>query len=136
MTNGIFVIPDYKNEERKVDIANYNYSITEKGILSNERGETFRITGNIYTHQDPTGNATLSFWTGDGWGDVGYSKRMGGLPIIAIGHDGKLHGGFWNATDKGFKGISALGNRADLLSGKNSIISLVKNISNKKKIEI
>ncbi|MDR2057043.1 MAG: RHS repeat-associated core domain-containing protein [Dysgonamonadaceae bacterium] len=123
LKNGKFlVMPDYKNKINDVDIVDYNYSIGKDGILSNGSGEKFRIVGNVHTHQDPSGNPEPSFWTGTGWGDAGHSKAMGGLPVITIGHDGKVHGAFWSVKDNGFRRIPGFGNRQDLLSGKTRLV--------------
>jgi hypothetical protein len=118
----ILVMPDYANEAREVDISKYDYSINNDMTLSHKDGDSFSITGNIHTHQDPTGNATPSYWTGDGWGDVGHSKGMGGLPVIVMGHDGKVHGVFYSTERKGYQSIPGFGSRDNLLSGKTKLV--------------
>jgi hypothetical protein len=126
LENGKFlVIPDYQNESRDATPSKYGYSVKE-GTLSTGDGETFKITGNIHTHQDPSGDATPSFWTGTGWGDVGHSKAMGRLPIITIGHDGNVHGALWSVKDNGFRPVSGFGSRKDLLSGKTKLVPWLK----------
>jgi hypothetical protein len=74
-----------------------------------------------------------SFWTGKGWGDVGHSKAMGGLPIITMGHDGKVHGAFWSVTNNGFRRIPGFGSRQDLLSGKTKLVPWLKTYPTKSK---
>jgi hypothetical protein len=125
LANGKFlVMPDYNKKAstvRGVDISKYGYSVGD-GVLTDKDGNTLKITGNVHTHQDKSGDATPSFWTGTGWGDVGHSKAMGGLPIITIGHDGMVHGAFWSIKGNGARPIPKFGSRNDLLSGSMKLI--------------
>ena len=72
-------------------VEEYGYSISRFKISDQEKN-IYSITGLIHTHQDKSGDATPSTWVGDGYGDLGVSKKMGGLPIMTIGHDGYIHG--------------------------------------------
>jgi RHS repeat-associated protein len=126
LENGKFlVLPDYKNEVDDATPSKYDYSVKD-GILLTSDGEILKTIGNVHTHQDPSKNATPSFWTGTGWGDIGHSKAMGGLPIITIGHDGNIHGAFWSIKDSGFRSIPGFGSRKDLLSGNTKLIPWLK----------
>ncbi len=121
LANGnILVIPDYKNKADDASPSKYQYSVKD-GKLTTKDGETFKITGNVHTHQDASKDATPSF-TGKSGGDVGHSRAMGGLPIMTIGHDGKVHGVFWSVKGEGFRSIPGLGSRDNLLSGKTLLV--------------
>jgi RHS repeat-associated protein len=97
LKNGkVLVVPDYRNGEDNVNITDYGYSINKNGILSDKDGNKFKITGNIHTHQNRDADATPSYYIihskGGGYGDLGHSEFMGGLPVIVIGHDGNIYG--------------------------------------------
>lgn len=127
LENGnILVIPDYNNEADDASPSKYGYSV-KKGTLSTKDGVIFKIAGNVHTHQDSSKEATPSFYTNKGgWGDIGHSKAMGGLPIITIGHDGKVYGSFWSVNYQGFRPIPGFGSRDDLLSGKTLLLPWLK----------
>ena len=95
LKNGdVLVLPDYKNDNSTTKYDEYGYSIG-KGKITDSEGNTFKITGFVHTHQDPkAGDATPSYYTGDGYGDLGISRQMGGLPIMTIGYDGYIHAAF------------------------------------------
>lgn len=94
LKNGnVLVLPDYDNETKTMKVEEYKYSIGKSKITDSENN-TYSITGLIHTHQDKTGDATPSTWTYDGYGDLGVSRIMGGLPIMTIGHDGLIHAAF------------------------------------------
>ena len=89
LKNGdVLVLPDYKNDKRTMGIEEYGYSLSRFKITDGDNN-TYSITGLIHTHQDKSGDATPS---GERDGDLGVSRKMGGLPIMTIGHDGFIYG--------------------------------------------
>jgi len=123
--NKVLVTPDYNNEEGDCTPSKYGYSISKNGYLS-KGPDKWKITGQIHTHQDPSRDATPSYITKDGWGDVGYSRAMGGLPVFTIGHDGNIHGVYYSEKQKGYGTILELGSRSYLLTGKTKLAPWLK----------
>ena len=91
LTNGkVLVMPDYKNTSMESYIGEYGYKIGY-GTLTKGR-ETFRISGQIHTHQERKSNVKPSIVYDKGFCDVEISRRMGCLPIFSMGHDGRTYG--------------------------------------------
>ena len=95
LENGkVLVVPDYNNEKNDSTPSKYGYFVSKDWYVSKDY-EKLKITGQIHTHQDPTGDPGPSYYTGVCWGDIVYSRAMGGPPIFTMGHDGKVHGAFY-----------------------------------------
>jgi len=118
LKNGdVLVLPDYKNDKRTMGIEKYGYSLS-KFKISDGDNNIYSITGLIHTHQDKSGDATPSTWTYDGYGDLGISRKMGGLPIMTIGHDGLIHAINGTKNSNGYQTIDMNGlTRTLLLKG-------------------
>ena len=122
----VLVTPDYDNTKNDCTPDKYGYTVSEDGYLSKGK-EKLKITGEVHTHQDPSGEPEPSYYTKNGgWGDIGYSKSMGGLPIFTIGHDGMVHGSFWSNKRSGYDNILGLGSRNNLLAGKTLLVLWLK----------
>ena len=121
---GILYTPDYKNTNNEATPELYGYKLIAKEELIDPMGNKWNITGQIHTHQDKSLDATPSF-TGEGNGDVGYSKKMGGLPIMTIGHDGYVHGAvYW--LESGTFSKFTVSSRTDFLKGKIRLMQWLK----------
>ena len=68
----------------------YGYIVS--GRFVTHKNEKFSILGQIHTHQDKNEYASPSFYTGDGYGDLGFSASNSKLPVFTMGWDGKLYG--------------------------------------------
>jgi hypothetical protein len=133
LTNGsVLVLPEYDNDDGEIKYQEYGYSIS-KARLSNGN-ERFAITSLIHTHQDKTRDASPSFYTKNGgWGDIGVSKEMGGLPVFTIGHDGNVHGANFIQGTKGFGTIDMGGLTKDALLGGTKLTPWLNTYPTKKK---
>ena len=101
LTNGkVLVMPDYKNTSMESYIGEYGYKIGY-GTLTKGR-ETFRISGQIHTHQERTSGVRPSIVYDNGFCDVEISRIMGGLPIFSMGHDGRTYGIYAVLRGKGY----------------------------------
>jgi hypothetical protein len=127
LENGkVLVTPEYKNTEGKCKIVDYGYSVNKSGKMFDNMGKEFKITGFIHTHQDTKRDASYSYITKEGWGDVGSSRAMGGLPIMTIGHDGMIYGAAYREKLKGYSNISGLGTSKKLLNGSTKLVPWLK----------
>lgn len=95
----VLVLPDYANDANNSYISKYGYKVNKDGTLLHGN-EKFNVLGNIHTHQDKSISASPSFYTYDGYGDMGVSIQMGGKPVLTIGWDGEIHGIRSNSTNK------------------------------------
>ena len=87
---GVLVLPDYANTVSEMGTTEYGYSV-DNGSISSALGK-FKVTGLMHTHQNPkVGAASPSVYTGDGYGDLGISKVLGGLPVMTLGYGGYIH---------------------------------------------
>jgi hypothetical protein len=78
-------------KREKVLHTDTGYDLDRQGYLTTE-SERFKILGNIHTHQDPYADAAPSFSSQrGGYGDVGLSYFLRGLPVMTMGHDGKVY---------------------------------------------
>ena len=92
LSNGkVLVLPDYKNDATTSYISEYGYKVNKDGTLSHGK-EKFNVLGNIHSHQSRSASAAPSFYTYNGYGDMGISIQMGGKPVLTIGWDGEIHG--------------------------------------------
>ena len=81
----------YRNQgEKESYIGEYGYKIGY-GTLTKGR-ETFRISGQIHTHQERTSGVKPSIVYDNGFCDIEISRKMGCLPIFSMGHDGRTYG--------------------------------------------
>lgn len=87
----VLVLPDYKNDNETSYVGAYGYEIIDGRTLT-KGNERLSIIGQVHTHQDKSLPAEASFYTGDGYGDMGFSLYNNSLPVFTMGHDGKLHG--------------------------------------------
>lgn len=86
----VLVLPDYKNNESTTEMKKYGY--IANGRKLQHKTEKFNIIGQVHTHQSKAGDPTPSFFTPDGYGDLGFSALNSKLPVFTIGWDGKIHG--------------------------------------------
>jgi RHS repeat-associated protein len=94
--NGVLVLPDYKNGNSEVQPGvDYNYKF-DKGKLIDPVDKTKKdILGTIHTHLSPGGDPTPSFYTGTGYGDVGYHAQNTPYKVfMTMGWDGKVYGNY------------------------------------------
>lgn len=125
LNNGkVLVLPDYKNDRNTSHLSEYGYNISKDGVIT-KGNDRIKIVGQIHTHQDKFYDAYPSYYTGEGYGDLGISKQMGGLPVIVIGHDHKIHG-IYSGKVKGNGKITNIGSRKDLLDGKTLLFQWLK----------
>jgi RHS repeat-associated protein len=128
----VLVMPDYLNDNStsKFDIAGYilrgRYLIKEK--------ESFIVVGQVHSHQDKSLPATPSFFTDNGYGDLGFSLENSSLPVFTLGHDGNIHGirGYRNRRNEPI-GLevnlnSKDASRDNLLKGATSLYSIIKRL--------
>ena len=128
----VLVLPDYKNDNTtsRMDVANYRLT---RRTLSNGK-ENFLTIGQVHTHQDRSYPATPSYYTLDGYGDLGYSKDHASLPVFTLGHDGQVHGirGCTNSNGQVIGLIASIRknekSRQSLLNGRTSLYSLIKRL--------
>ena len=92
MSNGnVLVMPDYLNDNSTAKFNIAGYKLVGQKLYKNN-AFCYDIIGQIHTHQDKSLPATPSYYTGDGYGDLGVSLFHNSLPVFTIGHDGKIHG--------------------------------------------
>ena len=92
LSNGkVLVLPDYKNDATNSYISEYGYKVSKDGTLIHGN-ECYKVLANIHTHQDRSVSAAPSYYTYDGYGDMGISIQMGGKPVLSIGWDEEIHG--------------------------------------------
>ncbi|MDY3248499.1 MAG: RHS repeat-associated core domain-containing protein [Prevotella sp.] len=128
----VLVLPDYKNDNTtsRMDVANYRLT---RRTLSNGK-ENFLTIGQVHTHQDRSYPATPSYYTLDGYGDLGYSKDHASLPVFTLGHDGQVHGirGCTNSNGQVIGLIASIRKNEkslqSLLNGRTSLYSLIKRL--------
>ncbi|RXK86633.1 RHS repeat-associated core domain-containing protein [Filimonas effusa] len=66
---GTLVLPDYKNNQSTVDLADYGYS-TKNGNVVDASGKEYSTTATVHTHPKGSGPST---YTADGYGDLGFA---------------------------------------------------------------
>ena len=108
----VLVLPDYKNDATTSHISGYGYKVNKAGYLLHG-DESFKVLGNIHTHQEKTTNSTPSRIP-LGESDLGISKSMGGLPVMTMGHDSMVHAIYYH--DRSYSEFD-LRSRTGLLNG-------------------
>ena len=84
----VLVLPDYKNTSMQSEIGDYGYRVGH-GVIRKGK-EEFNISAQIHTHQERTSDVRASR------ADDSLSKKMGGLPVLIMGHDGYTRGFIYN----------------------------------------
>ena len=131
----VLVLPDYGNNSNTTEIGKYHYQL--RGRKLKHGNEIFTVIAQVHSHQDRGLDATPSYYTGDSYGDLGFSMNHSKLPVFVIGHDGNIHGirGEWIRTGKRYEPtlnkMPLQGNdksREALLGGKTTITSILKRL--------
>ena len=86
----VLVLPDYGNNSNTTEIGKYHYQL--RGCKLKHGNEIFTVIAQVHSHQDRGLDATPSYYTGDSYGDLGFSMNHSKLPVFVIGHDGNIHG--------------------------------------------
>ena len=129
----VLVLPDYGNNSNTTEIGKYHYQL--RGRKLKHGNEIFTVIAQVHSHQDRGLDATPSYYTGDSYGDLGFSMNHSKLPVFVIGHDGNIHGirGEWIRTGQRYEPtlykMPLQGNdksREALLGGKTTITSILK----------
>ena len=129
----VLVLPDYGNNSNTTEIGKYHYQL--RGRKLKHGNEIFTVIAQVHSHQDRGLDATPSYYTGDSYGDLGFSMNHSKLPVFVIGHDGNIHGirGEWIRTGQRYEPtlykMPLQGNdksREALLGGKTTIKSILK----------
>ncbi|SFG50996.1 RHS repeat-associated core domain-containing protein [Prevotella sp. KH2C16] len=130
--NQVLVLPDYLNDDvtTKMDVGGYKLI----GGTLRKGNERFVVIGQVHTHQD--GMSTPSYYIPEdnSYGDLGYSKNNGSLPVFTIGNDGQIHG-IRGYTDVNGQVIGLPMNlmkrdssRSNLLQGKTTLSDIIKRL--------
>ena len=124
LKNGkILVLPDYANDNETTKIDYYGYIVHENGTITHGK-EQFSALAQIHTHQDKSLDAVPSTYPLMN-SDLGVSKRMGGKPVITLGHDDQIHAIYY--TRKRQYEYFQLDSRTGLLNNKYKIYPWLKN---------
>ena len=108
----VLVLPDYANDYNTTKIDYYGYITHEDGTVTHGK-ELFSALAQIHTHQRGSGDPQPSSYP-PMKSDLGVSIRMGGKPVIVLGHDNQVHALYF--TKNGTYSRFSLDTRTKLLN--------------------
>jgi RHS repeat-associated protein len=93
---GVLVLPNYKSDNSTVQPGvDYNYKFDKGKLIDPVTNSKIDVTATIHTHLSRGGDPTPSFYTGSGYGDVGYhAQNLPNKVFMTIGWDGKVYGNY------------------------------------------
>ena len=96
MKKGVLVLPNYKNTNSEVQPGvSYNYKFDKGKLIDPVTNAKTDVIATIHTHLSRGGDPSPSFYTGSGYGDVGYhAQNTPHKVFMTIGWDGKVYGNY------------------------------------------
>jgi len=93
---GVLVLPNYKSDNSTVSPGvDYNYKFDKGKLIDPVTNTKMDVSATIHTHLSRGGDPTPSFYTGSGYGDVGYhAQNLPKKVFMTIGWDGKVYGNY------------------------------------------